>query len=213
MLLLSNQRLLQKSICGGGRMKKTAAADCCNELYMQEKEQKKRKISTRTVATYGLLIAVALVLSYLESLIPPFFAIPGMKVGLTNLVVLIAMYLLGTKSALCINIVRVLLVGLLFGNAFSLIYSIAGAFLSWIVMILLKKTGKFSIVPVSIAGGVFHNIGQILVAMFVLHTASVAWYLLILWFSGIAAGAIIGLIGGILVKRLEKVVKKGEIRQ
>ena len=102
-----------------------------------------------------------------------------------------------------------LLVGLLFGNAISLLYSLAGAFLSWIVMILLKRTGKFSIVTVSIAGGVFHNIGQILVAMLIFRTVSVAWYLLLLWFSGIVAGAVIGIISGLLCKRLKGIFTKG----
>lgn len=164
------------------------------------------RMNTRKIVTYGILIAVALVLSYLESLIPAFFAVPGMKLGLTNLVVIVALYLMGTKSALFINIIRVLLVGLLFGNVISLLYSLAGAVLSWVVMVLLKRTGKFSIVAVSIAGGVFHNIGQILIAMLVLKTVAIGWYLLILWFTGIAAGAVIGIIGGLLCKRLKGIV-------
>ena len=166
-------------------------------------------MNTKKIVTYGILIAVALVLSYLESLIPPFFAVYGMKLGLTNLVVIIALYLMGTGSALFINILRVLLVGLLSGNLLGLLYSLAGAVLSWIVMMLLKRTGKFGIVTVSIAGGVFHNIGQILVAMLILNTELIAWYLLILWFSGIAAGAVIGIIGGLLCKRLERIFAKG----
>lgn len=161
------------------------------------------KISVKKIALYGVMVAVAMILSYLESLIPPVFAIPGMKLGLTNLVVIAALYLMGWKSALSINIIRVLLVGILFGNIFSLIYSAAGALLSGAGMILLKKTGKFHVVTVSIAGGVLHNIGQILIAVLVLHTVSVAWYILILWFTGIAAGAIIGILGGILTSRLK----------
>ena len=180
-------------------------------MQRTDHQKKKNKISTRTIATYGLLLAAALILSYVESLIPPFFAIPGIKVGLTNLVVLLALYLLGTKSALFLNIIRVLLAGLLFGNAFSLLYSLAGAILSWIVMILLKKSGKFGVTAVSIAGGVCHNVAQILVAMFVLQTVSVAWYLLILWFTGILAGAVIGIISAILIKRLGPVIQKGAI--
>ena len=163
---------------------------------------------TKKIVLYGILIAVALVLSYLESLIPAFFAIPGMKLGLTNLVVIFALYLMGPFPALAINVVRILLTGLLFGNAFSLLYSAAGAILSWVVMVLLKKTGKFGTVAVSIAGGISHNIGQILVAMLVLQTSQIAWYLLILWFSGIAAGAVIGILGGILCKRLQPVLQK-----
>ena len=166
------------------------------------------KITGKKVALYGILIALALVLSYLESLIPAFFAVPGMKLGLTNLVVLLALYLINWQSAVIVNILRVILVGILFGNIYSLAYSIAGALLSALGMILLKKSGKFKMVTVSIAGGVLHNIGQILVAMFVLHTVSVAWYVLVLWFTGIAAGAVIGIIGSLLVKRLEKPIRK-----
>ena len=166
------------------------------------------KNAGRLVALYGMMTAAALTLSYLESLVPAFFAVPGIKLGLANLVFLAALYLIGWKSAITINIVRVLLAAILFGNLYSLAYSAAGALLSGVVMILLKKTGKFRMVTVSIAGGVMHNIGQILVAVFLLHTVSIAWYILILWFSGIATGAVIGLIGSILVKHLKTPVKK-----
>lgn len=171
-------------------------------------KEKQLKNTGRKVAVYGVLVATALILSYLESLIPAFFAVPGMKLGLTNLVVLVALYLINWQSAAVINVVRVILVGILFGNIYSLAYSLAGALLSGIGMILLKKSGLFKMVTVSIAGGVLHNIGQILVAVLVLHTVSVAWYVLILWVSGIVAGAVIGIIGALLCRRLEKPVKK-----
>ena len=158
----------------------------------------------KTIARYGLLIALALILSYAEAQIPAFFAVPGMKLGLTNLVVLLALYLMGSGSAVTINMIRIVLVALLFGNGMSLAYSAAGGVLSGFVMILLKRTGKFSVVTVSIAGGVMHNAGQILVAMVLLGTSSLAWYLLILWFTGIASGAVIGILGGLLCGRLEK---------
>lgn len=166
------------------------------------------KNAGKRVAVYGVLIALALILSYLESLIPAFFAVPGMKIGLTNLVVILALYLIDWPSAVIINILRVILVGILFGNVYSLIYSLAGAILSGAGMIILKKTGKFRMLTVSIAGGVLHNIGQILVAVLILNTVKVAWYVLILWFSGIAAGAVIGIISSILCKRLEGPVRK-----
>ena len=156
----------------------------------------------------GILTALALILSYVESLIPAFFAVPGMKLGLTNLVVLTALYILNVPGALAINLVRILLVSLLFGNAASLSYSLAGGLLSFAVMYVLKRSDRFSPVTVSVAGGVFHNIGQILVAMLLLGTSYLAWYLVILWFTGIAAGALIGLIGGIIIKRLKNAVKK-----
>ncbi len=158
---------------------------------------------TKTLATLGLLVALALILSYVESLIPAFFAIPGMKLGLTNLVVLVALYLLGERSAVAINLVRILLVGLLFGNGVSIFYSISGGILSLLVMILLKKSNKFSIITVSICGGISHNIGQILAAMVILQTTALGWYLCILWFTGLAAGAIIGILGAIITQRLK----------
>jgi heptaprenyl diphosphate synthase len=160
---------------------------------------------TKTIAQYGLLIAVALILSYVEAQIPAFFAVPGMKLGLTNVVVLFALYHMGEKSALAVNLLRIFLVALLFGNGMSLAYSVAGGLLSGLVMILLKKTGKFRIVTVSVAGSVSHNIGQILVAMALLGTTSIAWYLLVLWFTGIASGLLIGFVGGELCRRLENI--------
>ena len=157
---------------------------------------------------YGLLIALALLMSYVESQVPAFFAVPGMKLGLTNIVVLCALYLLGPGAAIGINLVRVLIVGWLFGTGLSLAFSAAGAVLSGLTMILLKK--HFHRIVVSVAGGIMHNVGQILVAVAVLSTARIAWYLLILWFSGMASGAVIGLLGNELVKRLQPAVKRWE---
>ena len=161
-----------------------------------------RNSKTQKLATRAMLVAVAFVLSWLEAQIPAFFAVPGMKLGLTNLVVLVALYRLGYKDAIGINLLRILLVGLTFGNAFSLIYSAAGGILSGITMILLKRSGRFGVTAVSVAGGVIHNVGQIIVAMIVLETSSIAYYLIVLWASGIAAGAIIGIISMLIIKRL-----------
>ncbi len=169
-----------------------------------------RNRRVKVVALYGLLIALALILSYLEAQIPAFVAVPGMKLGLTNLVVIVALYLLGGKSAMAINILRILLVGLLFGNGMSLLYSLGGGILSGVLMILLKRTGKLSTVTVSVVGGISHNVGQILVAMALMQTAAVAWYLVILWFTGLVSGAVIGLVGGILVRRLQKLNLEGK---
>lgn len=159
---------------------------------------------TKQIADYGLLVALALVLSYLESLVPAFFAVPGMKLGLTNVVVLIALYRMGWKQAITINFVRILLVSMTFGNAFSLFYAMGGGMLSGLVMILLKKTDKFGMTAVSVAGGVAHNVGQILVAMVVMETWRIVSYLLILWASGIAAGVVVGIISYEVLKRLPK---------
>lgn len=168
-----------------------------------------RKSTAKKVALYGVLTALALVLSWLEAQIPAFFAVPGLKLGLTNIVVLLALYCIGPKSALAVNAVRILLVSFLFGNGISLLYSLVGGMLSTVIMILLKKTGKFRIVTVSIAGGISHNVGQILTAMVLLQTANLAWYLLILWFAGLAAGAAVGLIGAVLCSRLKKFLAEG----
>lgn len=167
---------------------------------------------TKDTARFGMLIAVAMVLSYAEAQIPAFFAVPGMKLGLTNLVVLVVLYLMGESSAVLINVIRIFLVSVLFGSGMSFAYSLAGGLLSGAVMILLKKTGKFSIIAVSIAGGIAHNVGQILVAMAVLETSALAWYLLILWFTGLASGMLIGFVGAMLCQRLGRLAQEGAIR-
>ena len=153
------------------------------------------------VAQYGLVTALALVLSYLESLLPP-MVVPGVKAGLPNLAIVFALYRLSWKDACAVSLVRVVLVALLFGNGAALAYSAAGAVLSLAVMGLLKRTGKFSSVGVSVAGGVAHNAGQILVAMAMLETVRLAWYLPVLWISGTVAGILIGDVSGVLVKRV-----------
>ncbi|MBR1771348.1 MAG: Gx transporter family protein [Lachnospiraceae bacterium] len=161
-----------------------------------------RRTGTQRIATFGILIALALILSYVEAQLPVFFAVPGMKLGLTNIVVLYALYRMGTGSALGINAVRVVLVGMLFGNGVSLLYSLAGALLSGLVMIGLKKTERFGLITVSVAGGIAHNVGQVAAAAYLLRTDAVLWYLAILWFCGMAAGAVIGILGAELVKRV-----------
>ena len=159
---------------------------------------------TKKLTRYGLLVALALILSYLEAQLPAFYAVPGMKLGLTNLVVVVALYGMGSRSAMIINLVRILLVALLFGNAMSLAYSLAGGMLSCLVMIMLKRCGRFSTIAISAVGGICHNVGQILVAMLLLQTTGLGWYLLILWFTGLAAGIVIGLIGGEVTRLLQK---------
>lgn len=160
--------------------------------------------ASRELTRFALLIALAMVLSWLESLVPLSLAVPGVKLGLANLVVIFALYRLGPRQAAVISLVRVLLVTFTFGNAFSFAYSLAGAALSFVVMLLLlQKTGKFSMLGVSIAGGVFHNIGQILVAMTVLGTAELMWYLPALLIAGIVAGVCIGAVGALITARIK----------
>lgn len=158
---------------------------------------------TPRLALLGMLVALAMVLSWLEAQIPVFVAVPGMKLGLTNLVVLTALYGMGAKEAVFLNFVRILLVGLTFGNMVSFLYSLAGGILSGIIMIGLKRTGRFSVITVSVAGGVFHNVGQILVAMAILETASLVYYLPFLWLGGMVSGLLVGILGAQLVKRLQ----------
>lgn len=165
-----------------------------------------KKMSTKRITTYGILIALALILSYVEAQIPAFVAIPGMKLGLTNIVVLTALYVMDTKSAMFINVVRIIIVAILFGNAMSFAFSIVGGMLSTIVMILLKKTGKMKAIGVSAAGGITHNVGQILTAMVLLGTKAIAWYLPVLWISGVFSGVVIGIIGGLVSGRLSGIV-------
>lgn len=147
----------------------------------------------KKTAYMGLFLATALILSYIESLIPFYFGIPGVKLGLANLAVLLALYRYGWKEALLLNFMRILLAGFLFGNLFTITYSLAGAVTSFAIMCLLKRLGGFSIIGISIAGGVFHNIGQILVAYFVTKTAGVAFYLPVLLVAGLTTGLLIGL--------------------
>lgn len=168
-------------------------------------------MKTRKVAMYGLLTALALVLSYIESLVPAFFAVPGVKLGLTNVVVLFALYRMSWKDALAINFVRIALVSMTFGNAFSFFYALAGGMLSGVVMIVLKKTDRFGMLGVSAAGGVFHNVGQILVAMAVLETWRIVSYLMVLWVSGVLSGVAIGILCGEVVRRIpENIMNGGE---
>lgn len=162
-------------------------------------------MKARKVAFLGLSIALAMILSFVESQIPVFTMIPGMKVGLPNLVIVFLLYRAGWKETVVVSLIRVGLVALLFGNLQSLIFSVSGAALSLIGMILLKKIGKFSPVAVSVSGGVLHNVGQIIAACLWTQVAQVAYYLPVLLISGICSGVVIGLLAAFLLKRLENV--------
>ena len=162
-------------------------------------------MNTKKTAFIGLAISLAMILSFVESQIPAFVAIPGVKVGLPNLVIVFLLYKIGWKESVLVNVLRVVLVSLLFGNVQTLSFSLAGAALSLLGMILLKKTEKFSPIAVSIAGGVLHNVGQILAACLWTQTPQIAYYLPVLLLSGTIAGVVIGLVGGMLVKRLDKI--------
>lgn len=160
-------------------------------------------MKSQKIARYALLTALAMVLSWLESMVPVTTAVPGVKLGLTNLVVIFALYRMSLRDAAVISGIRVLLVSMTFGNAYSFAYSLAGATLSLTVMALLKKTGKLSMLGVSVAGGVCHNVGQILVAMAVLETTGLVYYLPVLMVSGVVAGVCIGVVGAVVTKRIK----------
>jgi heptaprenyl diphosphate synthase len=164
-------------------------------------------MKAKKLAVYGLLVALAMILSYVEALIPLSFAVPGIKMGLPNIVVLFALYKIGFREAATISLVRVMLSSILFGNMFTLVYSASGAVLSLLVMYLLRRSGKFSTAAVSVAGGVAHNVGQIIVAIFVLETAGLIYYLPALCVSGVVAGLLIGFVSALLIKRVDLKIK------
>ena len=154
------------------------------------------------VAYFGVFTALALIFSYVESLIPIQLGIPGVKLGLANLIIVIALYKMRLSEVFLLSIVRILLSGFLFGNYFSILYSLAGGLLSLVVMALLKKTGDFSVMGISMAGGVSHNVGQLVVAMLVVETFSVGYYLPVLLVAGLVTGFLIGVAAGEMLKRL-----------
>ena len=140
------------------------------------------------VAVFGVFTALALIFSYVELLIPINFGIPGAKLGLANLVIIIVLYKTDWKEALLLSVVRIVLAGFLFGNLFGILYSLAGGILSLAVMALLKRSGAFSIIGVSMAGGVSHNVGQLIMAMLVVETYAVGYYLPVLLIAGLITG-------------------------
>ena len=161
-------------------------------------------MSAKRIAKMSMLVALAIIFSYIEFLIPINLGVPGIKLGLANLVIVIALYTINTMDVWLISILRILILGFMFGSGMSIIYSIAGAVLSLIVMCIIKRIKGFSIVGVSIAGGVCHNIGQIVVAMLVVETTGILYYMPALLVAGVITGAIIGIIS----KRVVRVVSK-----
>ena len=154
-------------------------------------------------AYLGVFTTLAMILSYVELLIPPIFtAVPGIKLGLPNLVIVFALYCFGFRYAMAISLVRVLLTSLLFGNTLMMMYSLAGAFLSLLTMLLLMRINCFSCVGVSVVGGIMHNLGQILVAIFAFRTVEIGYYMTVLTFTGTVAGIVIGLTSAYFIKRL-----------
>lgn len=158
----------------------------------------------KKIPYYGLFAALAILMAYVEMLIPVPVPIPGVKLGLANVIIVIMMYFMDVKSAFFISLVRVILSGLLFAGFAGLLYSLSGAMFSFLVMALLKKTDKFSIVGVSIAGGVFHNVGQIVVAALAVENVKMAYYLPFLLVSGVVTGMLIGIVAKTALSYLKR---------
>ena len=159
--------------------------------------------TSRQLAYLGLCTAVALILAYVEVLLPPLFtAVPGIKLGLPNIAIIFVLYRYGVRHAAAVSFVRMAVVAMLFGNPMTFVYSLAGAVLSLLVMALLRRLDFLSVVGVSVAGGVFHNVGQILMAMLLLGTAELGYYLIVLAITGTVSGIFVGLCGGLAVRRI-----------
>lgn len=149
-----------------------------------------------------MYLALALICSYVESLIPFYFGVPGVKLGLTNIVVVLLLYTLGAKEAFGVSVMRIFLAGFLFGNPFSILYSLSGGILSFLVMYLLKRTEKLKVITVSVAGGLMHNIGQLLMAALVVENYHVLYYLPVLLAAGFVTGFLIGILSQEIIIRI-----------
>lgn len=157
----------------------------------------------KRIAYRGVFIALGLVLSYIETFVPFTAIAPGIKIGLANIVTVFALYKMKTRDAVFISLGRIILSAVLFGSFVTAIYSLAGAFFSMTVMLILKKMPFFSVLGVSIAAGVMHNVGQIMIAAFVLKNKSIIYYLGILIISGCIAGTVVGIISARMINRIE----------
>ena len=175
-----------------------------NGLQAIEKKQIKKTTlkGNKLTAFCGVFMALALILSYLESLVPLNFAVPGIKLGLANIVTIISLHKLGLKPTVIISVGRIILAGILFGNITVIIYSLAGAFLSILVMSLVRYIKILTITGVSVAGAVAHNIGQLIVAVIVLENVNIMYYFLVLGVSGTVTGTFIGILTGIIMRNI-----------
>ena len=159
---------------------------------------------SRKVALCGIYVALAFIFSYLESMLSFGISVPGVKIGLANIVVIVALYTSGKKDAVIVNLVRVVLAGFIFGSGMSILYSLSGAVTSLTVMLVMKKTDLFSIKGVSIAGGVVHNMAQILLAVCILETRGIMYYLPVLVIAGAISGIVVGVLGEIICNKIRK---------
>ena len=176
-------------------------------IFSLEAIMRKKRLTTQKIAQCGLLTAVMLVLGFIESLIPITVGVPGIKLGLSNGVLLFALYMMDAPTAFVLMVLKVILSGLLFGGVSAMMYAFAGGLLSMMGMILLKKM-NFSILAVSMAGGVLHNVGQVLLAMIILQTSQLLYYMAILLFVGLACGAITGIAARATISHMKKLNRK-----
>ncbi len=166
-----------------------------------------KKTDIKRVAFCGMFTAVAIIMGYIESFIVIPGLLPGMKLGLANCVILFVLMRYGLTSAALVSLVRIIVVNSLFGNMTAAAFSLAGAALSIFVMSLLKKSGRFSTVGMSIAGGVAHNLGQVLVAMLIFDNVGMFCYFPMLIVAGVAAGVFVGILAGLVISKMDKVTK------
>lgn len=164
----------------------------------------RKRSSANMVAHIALMASLALIFSYVEAIIPYNPGIPGVKLGIANIVTVIALYKYGWKDAAAVSVIRIVIAGFLFNGIFGMLYALAGAFASFVGMAMLKKTKIFSVVGVSMAGGVLHNLGQLLVAAALIEDLRMFFYFPVLLFSGIVSGIAIGIAATMILKVLKK---------
>lgn len=172
-----------------------------NWILLSNSEKNSKKV--KNIAMCGVLTTLAMIFSYIDSLISIPIPVPGVRLGISNIVIITALYIVGVKEAMIVNILRIVLTSILFSNATSFWFSITGGMLSIIVMILLKKIELFSIVGISVAGGVSHNIGQIIAAVIIMETHAILYYLPVLLITGTVAGIVVGVVAAMVLKRLK----------
>lgn len=163
-------------------------------------------VNVKKLTTLSLSVALSMILSFVESQIPAFVAVPGVKIGLSNIVTVFLLYKFGWREAGAVSLVRVFLSSMLFGSVDSLAYSLSGAVFSFIIMLITKRISLFSELGVSVSGGIFHNVAQILMAMLIMENEKIAMYLPALLISGTIAGAVVGIVAALLVKKLGKII-------
>lgn len=158
----------------------------------------------KKVAYLGIYLTLALVCSYIESLIPFYFGVPGMKLGLANLVIVFTLYRMGAGDAFLLSVLRVLISGFAFGNGFSILYSLSGAILSFLVMFFFYKVKRFKTITVSVIGGIFHNVGQLLMAALLVENYDILYYLPVLLIAGFITGLLIGVVASEILLRVQR---------